>query len=266
MSKEERRSQILEILARDGQITVSDISELFDVSAMTARRDLQELGRNGLLRRVHGGAIISLGRSYEPPYEMRAGHNKGAKAAIGRAAAELVFDGDSIALDVGSTTLEIVPALQGKRNLTILTASLPIAFEISSRLSLNSDVRLILAGGIVRPGELSMVGHIAQRTYSDFFVDKAFIGVGGFSLQDGLTEYNVEDALVKQAFIRGAQRKIVVVDGRKFGRTTFAKIAPLSMIDTVVTDSSAPQKTLDEALEMGIEVILAKPIQDETNQ
>jgi DeoR/GlpR family transcriptional regulator of sugar metabolism len=154
---------------------------------MTIRRDLRELDREGLLRRVHGGAISNLGRSYEPPYQIRTTRQIEAKRAIGRKAAEMIFDGDSLALDVGTTTLEVVRFLHGKRNLTILTASLPIANEIASSLSLTADVRLILTGGIVRAGELSMVGHIAEETYRSLRVDKAFIGIGGLNLESGLT-------------------------------------------------------------------------------
>jgi DeoR/GlpR family transcriptional regulator of sugar metabolism len=223
---------------------------------------LRDLDREGLLRRVHGGAVSSFGRSYEPPYQIRITRQVEAKQAIGIKAAEMILDGDSIALDVGSTALEVVPALRGKHNLTILTASLPIAYEICSTLSLSNDVRLILTGGIVRPEELSMVGSIAERTYSEFFVDKAFIGVGGISLEDGLTEYNLEDALVKRVFIHSAKHRIVMADGSKFGRTTFTKMAPLSLVDIVITDNTVPQKMVTALQELGIEVIIAEPKQD----
>jgi len=125
---------------------------------MTIRRDLRDLDREGLLRRVHEGGVSSLGRSHEPPYAIRVTSNDEKKKAIGRKAAELVLDGDSIALDVGTTTLEIAHALHGKRNLNIITASLPIANEIVIGLHLNSDVRPVLAAGIVRSGEQSMIG------------------------------------------------------------------------------------------------------------
>jgi DeoR/GlpR family transcriptional regulator of sugar metabolism len=258
----ERRRQTVELVQQSGSVTVADLCKHFNVSEMTIRRDLRDLDREGLLRRVHGGAVSNFGRSYEPPYQMRITRQVEAKRAIGKKAAEMIVDGDSIALDVGSTALEIVPALQGKHNLTILTASLPIAYEICSKLSLSNDVRLILAGGIVRPEELSMVGSIAERTYSEFFVDKAFIGVGGISLEDGLTEYNIEDALVKRVFIRSAKQRIVVADGSKFGRTTFTKMAPLSLIDVVITDTTVPQKMVAALQEQGIEVIIAEPKQD----
>ena len=254
----ERRRKILEIIQESGSRSVADLCALFEVSEMTIRRDLRDLDREGQLRRVHGGAVSNLGRSYEPPYTVRTTRNDEKKQAIGRRAAELVLDGDSIALDIGTTTLEIAHALQGKHNLTIITASLPIANEIVSNLSLKADVRLILTGGIVRPGELSMTGHIAARTYEDFHVDKAFIGVGGMSPEDGLTEYNLEDALVKKPLIQNAHQRIVVADSSKIGRTTFTSVAPLSTVNTLITDSDLPPEILQDLQKLGIEVLLVE--------
>jgi DeoR/GlpR family transcriptional regulator of sugar metabolism len=254
----ERRRKIIEIVQESGSMSVSELCELFDVSEMTIRRDLRDLDKEGALRRVHGGAVSNLGRSYEPPFTVRTTRNAESKAAIGRKAAALIMDGDSVALDVGTTTLEIARALQNCHNLTIITASLPIANEIVSRLSLHSDVRLILTGGIVRPGELSMIGNIAWNTYSDFHVDKAFIGVGGIDLEDGLTEYNLEDALVKKPMIKNASERIVVADSSKISQTTFTSIAPLSLIDVIITDSEVQSAIVESLRGQGIEVLIAE--------
>jgi len=257
MNSAGRHNKIVEIVLQTGRINILDICEMFGVSEMTARRDLNELDRTGLLRRVHGGAIASLGRSYEPSFQTRVTKNQSAKIAIGLKAAELVYDGDSIALDVGTTTLEIVPGLQGKRSLTIVTSCLPIAGKIVDQASLEIDARLILTGGIVRPRELSMIGSIPEQVYKDLHVDKAFIGIGGLSLEDGLTEYNIEDTQIKRMLIRSAREKIVVADGAKFGVTTFASVAPLTAIDKIVTDKSAPPEMIEQIRKQGVEVILA---------
>lgn len=257
MSNLNRLGNITEIAMQKGSISVLEICERFGVSEMTARRYLNELDRQGLLRRVHGGAIANLARSYEPPFPTRATKNASSKIAIGLRAAELVYDGDSVALDVGTTTLEIVGGLKGKRSLTIITSCLQIANRVVTELSLSSDVRLILTGGIVRAHELSMIGSIPQTVFRDLHVDKAFIGTGGISLEDGLTEYNLEDAQTKQVLIRSAREKIVVADGSKFGVTTFASVAPISDIDKIVTDRSAPAEILDKIRKLDVEVILA---------
>lgn len=253
----ERRGEILRIVNERGKISVTEISDRFEVSEMTARRDLRAMDQEGLLRRVHGGAVSRLGRSYEPPYPTRTTKNVEAKRRIGRAAAGLVVDGDSLALDIGTTTLEVARALQGRHNLTIVTTSLPIANELVSRFSLENDIRLILTGGIVRARELSMVGHLAERAFSELRVDKAFFGIGGLNFQSGLTEYNIEDALVKRPLFEAAKMRIVVADGTKLGRTTFVKIAPLEEIDLLITDAEAPTHFLHELETHGIDVLVA---------
>jgi DeoR/GlpR family transcriptional regulator of sugar metabolism len=230
---------------------------MFGISDMTARRDLNEMDRRGLLRRIHGGAVTNLGRSYEPPYQMRFTKHQSAKACIGARAAELIYDGDSIALDVGTTTLEIVKGLRGKRNLTIVTNSLQIANMIVDNLSLEVNARLILTGGVVRPQELSMIGDMSERAYQGFHVDKAFIGIGGISLEDGLTEYNLEDASIKRMLVASAREKIVVADSSKFGVTTFASVAPLKSVDRIVTDAAVPLDMIEKIQNMGVEVIVA---------
>lgn len=257
MSIVERHSKIVDMVLDKGHITIADICKMFDISEMTARRDLNTLDRQGLLRRVHGGAITNLGRSYEPSFQTRAVNNQDEKTKIGLKAAELIYDGDSIALDVGTTTLETVQGLKGKRNLTIITSCLQIANKVVEQLSLDIDARLILAGGIVRPRELSMIGPIPEQVYQDLHVDKAFIGIGGVSLEDGFTEYNIEDTQIKKVLIRSAREKIVVADGSKFGLTTFASVAPLKAVDKIVTDRSAPEEMIARIREQGVEVILA---------
>lgn len=257
MNSADRHNKILEIVQETSRISIADICRIFAVSDMTARRDLNELDRSGLLRRVHGGAIASLGRSYEPSFQTRVTKNQAAKTAIGLKAAELVYDGDSIALDVGTTTLEIVPGLQGKRNLTIVTSCLQIANMVVDQISLDIDARLILTGGIVRPRERSMIGAIPEQVYKQLHVDKAFIGIGGIDLENGLTEFNTEDTQVKRMLIHSAREKIVVADGAKFGVITFASVASLAEIDKIVTDKTAPADLITRIRKLGVEVILA---------
>lgn len=254
----DRQQQILELVHQNNRISVVEICTLFGVSEMTARRDLQVLDREGLLRRVHGGAIQNLGRSYEPPLIIRKNKQFVQKKAIGQKSAELILDGDSIALDIGTTTLEIARSLADKRNLTVITASLPIANEIVASYSLESDIRLILTGGVVRSGEWSMVGMFAARMYAQLHVDKAFIGIGGISLEDGLTEHNLEDASVKWPLLESARQVIVVADGSKFGKTAFASVGPLDLIDTIITDCSAPSDFLEDLSLRGINVLVAE--------
>lgn len=257
MLKAERHRLMIEALERDGRLVVGNLVERFEVSEMTIRRDLSDLEQQGLLRRVHGGAIRDLGRNYEPPYQLRASKSRYAKQMIAEAAAGMVVDGDSIALDTGTSTFEIVHHLTKVMNLTIITHSMTIANEVISSLAVETEVRLILAGGIVRSGELSMIGHIPLSTYQQFRVDKAFVGIAGLTPQDGLTEFSLEDALVKRALLDSAREAILLADGSKFGCVAFASVCPLACVGTIITDSSAPQAMVAEIQQAGVQVVIA---------
>jgi DeoR/GlpR family transcriptional regulator of sugar metabolism len=241
------------LLESQSSVRITDLRDQFSVSKMTIRRDLDLLERKGLLRRVHGGAVNTRGSSFEPPYPSREAVNRDKKERIGQEASKLVQDGNSITLDVGTTTLEMTRHLQKKNNLTVLTPSLHIA----NTLSQQPNIRLILTGGILRSGELSLIGNLAERAFEDFFVDKLFLGIGGIDISAGLTEFNLEDALVKKVMLKNAKEVIVLADASKFEQIAFASVAPIDDISRIVTDSS-----LDESVRMmlearDIEIILA---------
>lgn len=253
MLLEDRQRQILEALETKGSVVMSDLVARFVVSEMTIRRDLDTLESKGLLKRVRGGAVSSRGRSYEPPFLIRASKNQAEKQRIAHAAAEMIHDGDSVALDVGTTTLEITKHLAEKRNLTIVTASLHIA----NVLARHPDIRVILTGGILRPVELSLIGHVAEQTFSEFYVDKLFLGVGGIDFQAGLTEFSLEDALVKRMAIRNAKEIIAVADSSKFGQVALAEIAPLNVLSCLVSDNGLDPAICSRLEDKDVTVVLA---------
>jgi DeoR/GlpR family transcriptional regulator of sugar metabolism len=253
MLTRDRQQAILELLDENGSIQVTDLVSRFAVSEMTVRRDLDALEHKGLLRRVHGGAVSDHGRSYEPPFLTRSLDYIEQKKRIGVAAASLVKNGESLALDVGTTTLEVARNLVGKKNLTIITP----CFQIAALLSENPAIRLILTGGILRPGEHSLVGHLAERAFQEFYVDKLFLGAAGIDFQAGLTEYNLEDTLVKKAMLGSAKEIILVADSSKFNRVAFTAIAPLSIVNRLVTDCGLDPETRTRLENENLEVILA---------
>jgi DeoR/GlpR family transcriptional regulator of sugar metabolism len=253
MLSEQRHSTILSLLDDNGLITVGELVDRFEVSEMTVRRDLDALERQGLLRRIHGGAVSARGRSYEPAFLTRKSAYLEAKQRIGQAAASLVKDGDSLTLDVGTTTVEVARHLTERRNLTILTPSLHIAYLLSEQ----PGIRLILTGGILRAGELSLVGALAERTFGEFFVDRLFLGVGGVDLSAGLTEFNSEDAHIKQAMLASAKEVIVVCDSSKLGEIALNAVAPLSKVHTLITDTDAAPDFVAALEKMSIQVLLA---------
>jgi DeoR/GlpR family transcriptional regulator of sugar metabolism len=250
----ERRQAVLRRLTTRGEVGFADLAEEFGVSEMTIRRDLETLEAEGLARRVRGGAISVVSSSYEPPLAVRATTASDAKVAIGAAAAALVNDGDTVIVDVGTTTRELARALHGLRGLTVVTASLPIAVELGA----DPDIRVVVTGGQVRHGELSLTGGMAEDAFTTMNCDLAFIGVAGICATPGLTEYNPDDARVKRVAIAAARRTIVVADSSKLGRIAFSTIAPLSAIDVLVTDAPANHPAVGEIAAAGVDIVEAK--------
>lgn len=248
----ERQQEILNLLDKNHSVQIGELVERFKTSEMTIRRDLDALERKGLLRRVRGGAISNRGRSYEPPFLVRSKDRTEEKKRIGSMAASLIKSGESIMLDVGTTTLEIARNLSNHQNLTVITP----CFQIATLLVEHPNIRLIVTGGILRRGELSLVGHLAEQAIEEFYVDKLFMGVGGADIEAGFTEFNLEDTLVKKAMLRRAKEITVVADSSKFGQIAFTVIAPLRVANRIITDNALPQQTADKIRELGIELIL----------
>ncbi len=254
-----RKQAILERLHKKGEIQISDLAEHFGISEMTIRRDLESLEMDGFVRRIRGGAIPATSRSYEPPILTRESQNHEAKIRIGRAAAELLRDGETVILDVGTTVLQMARAINSRMPLTIVTSSLLIATELSSK----PQVRTIVAGGEVRPGELSLIGASTENAFQNFNCDSFFIGVAGVSAANGLTEYNLDDSRVKKSAIKASARKIVLADSSKIGKVAFASVAELSEIDILITDANPINKEIDLIKDAGVEVIHVEPFEKE---
>jgi DeoR/GlpR family transcriptional regulator of sugar metabolism len=249
----QRRQAVLRRLTAVGEVGFAELAEEFRVSEMTIRRDVETLEGEGLARRVRGGAISVTSRSYEPPFGIRATTAAAAKTAIGVAAARLVNDGDTIIIDVGTTTLELARALRGRQGITVVTAALPVAIELGNEPGL----RVVVTGGQVRPGELSLTGGMAEDAFTTMNCDVAFIGVAGVCVTPGLTEYNPDDARVKRAAIGAARRTIVLADASKLGKIAFATVAPLSLVDALVTDAPAGHAVVREIAAGGTDIISA---------
>ncbi len=248
-----RKAFILKQIENQGEVRISDLAVALEVSEMTIRRLLTELEDEGLIKKVHGGAVGSQGRGYEPPYILRATRSVDLKMKIASAATQLIDDGDCIAIDVGSTMAELANNLQNKHNLTIMTPSLRIANTLINR----QDIRVILPGGIVRPGEASLVGELVRQAFNTLFVDKLFLAVGCIDAEKGFTEYNLDDVLVKQVMISNAKEVIVLADSTKFGHVAFAQIATFTQVDKLITDKEPPETIQKKLIDAGVEVIIA---------
>jgi DeoR/GlpR family transcriptional regulator of sugar metabolism len=251
MTTHERRGAIRGFLANKGEVGIAALAAEFDVSEMTIRRDLEDLEDQGVARRVRGGAIATVSRSYEPPLATRATEAQDAKRRIAEAAADYIEYGETAILDVGSTTFALAQCLRGRGGFTIVTPSVQAAAELAG----DPNTRVILTGGIVRPGELSLIGDLAESTFAQLNCDVLFLGVGGIDAEKGLTEYNLDDTRVKRAAIKAASRKVALADETKLGRVCLASIASLSEIDVLITDAAPNHPVLAAVREAGVEIV-----------
>ncbi|MFC0216594.1 DeoR/GlpR family DNA-binding transcription regulator [Paenibacillus chartarius] len=238
---EERKMCILEWLEREGKVMVVPLAAHLDVSTETVRRDMAALEKEGLLKRVYGGAIKPTFRTDEAPYSMRQKVNFEEKRAIGRMAAEMIQDGSTIAIDEGTTPLELARAIQGRKRLTVLTNSLPAAVCLLESLSQDKfSGKVILLGGEVNPEQQAANGPLSERIAREFRVDQAFLSVGGITLTHGITDYDLNEASMSRTLAEAAQEVIVLADRSKIGISTFAHMLPIEQADVIVTDAPCP--------------------------
>ncbi|MGM1046459.1 transcriptional regulator, DeoR family [Paenibacillus uliginis N3/975] len=256
LTYEERRQTILAQLSIEGKVQVHALAGLFNVSTETIRRDLDRLEKEGRLRKVYGGAVQVRSEWIEPTFIKRSQMFQSEKQAIGKMAASLVKDGETVMLDNGTTTLEIMRHLKDRADVTVITNFVPI---LTCALE-DFQGKIIFAGGEVNMGIQAATGPIAYQLLDQFKVNKAFISAGGISLSDGITEYNVDEALLSRKMMSRTEEAIVVADHSKFGVTTFAHIAPIEQISMIVTDSGCSQEWIDALNRLDVEVLTGEKV------
>ena len=253
MARADRHQLVCEAVQASGRIKVSDLADRLKVSEMTVRRDLEELEARGALTRVHGGAISNVSRSFEPGFAARRLQHVEAKQRIGAAAAALVREGETVIVDAGTTTLDVVQNLRRDLRFRALALSLFIADALADM----PNVTLMMPAAQVRPYERSFVGSATTAMLEQLTFDTTFLTVGGVDVDAGCTEYEFDDAETKKAALRSARRKIIVADSSKIGAVAFVRLCHISDIDILVTDSAAPADAVDALRLAGAEVILA---------
>lgn len=253
MLQEKRLETILEQLKENRTARIADLSKTLGVTRETIRKDLYDLEKQGLIKKVHGGAILTK-INLEPTYANRSGSNVREKEAIARRAAQLVEDGEAIYIDLGTTTQLFAKYLDQKKGITVITNALLVALELANHPS----CKVILSGGELRSGDLSLSGPVSRKSVEDFFVDKAFIGVGGLALSSGFTDYHVGESEIRRLMMKKAKETYALIDYSKFDVTAFTKVAGIDEIDVVITDAQAPQSIVQQLEENGVEVILVE--------
>jgi len=249
-----RHLELVELVRARGQMTVNELSSHFAVSGDTVRRDLDLLASQGLLKRTHGGAVAMDNLVHQDStFMQRMSTRVPAKTRIARAACQLIRDGETLVLNGGSTTRLFAAELSDRRNLTIVTNNLTVPTTLAAECV--RDVYIL--GGQYKGDAQVTVGPVGFVSAASITVDSAVIGVGGITIKEGLTTTVLEEASTILGMINVARRTIVLADASKLGHSTFAQIAPLERIDTLVTDEEPPGELAQALKEARVELIIA---------
>lgn len=252
-----RRQEIINLLQKNSFVEITYLSNYFTVSEMTIRRDLDKLEEDGEIIRLHGGAKLNTKSIYEATLEERSNKNILEKQAVATKAAELVEDGDVIALDASSTALEVSKKIKEKKKLVVVTNNISVAKELSEC----KDHTIILLGGIVRKKSLSLVGPHVKNMLSSIYIDKAFISSKALSFKAGLTDATIDEGEVKKAMIENSKNVYIIVDHTKINETAFYQVCDYKVMNKIITDDLGTLTEEQEAClhcfkNEGIEVII----------
>lgn len=250
MAGELRRELILERIERQRRVRIGELSAALAVSGETIRRDLRDLEAEGVLRRVHGGAVAPP-RTADTPLSERMRQNARAKDRIARLARGLIRDGDSIFLDTGTTTLALARRLSGLGRVRLTTNSLPVAQAAAAHFGLQVQ----MAPGRLRPVEQDLVGYETIAWIRRFHFDLAFMGIAAVAPEAGFMDIEEDEAHIRQTLIERAGRRVMLADGSKFGRRGNVLTAPFAQVDTLVSDRGPPEGFLAAAAGAGLEVL-----------
>jgi DeoR/GlpR family transcriptional regulator of sugar metabolism len=253
MLANQRRDKIIELLREDGSAKVIDLAKLFKVTEVTIRQDLEKLEKDGLLFREHGGAYLKDIEDQVRSVSLSNQENLDKKERIAQKCLEYIESGDSIILDSGSTTTEIAKKLKGFKNLTVITNALNIAMMLGTE----PGIELIVTGGEFKPPTLSLTGQKAADFFQGINVQKLFLATAGISLKAGLTYPSISDIVVKKAMIAAAETIYLVADSTKIGKSSFASLGALSLINYIITDSDISERDRKVLADNEIELILA---------
>lgn len=254
MIKAVRQRKIAELLSNASVVSVRDLSSEFDVAESTIRRDLEEMERRGELRRTYGGAVISQHSEAETPFVQRSVTNLAKKSSIGEAACNLVQNGDTIFVDGGTTTEQMIACLSKKNNLTVITGGLNIA----NRLAQCPNIDTILTGGYLDLESMTVIPIFddEKSPYERINISKVFFSCAGVSADAGITNRIVGRISTKKRLLEMAAELVLLADSSKVGADAAIAFAPVNTVTHLITDSSAPQEELERIAATGVKVII----------
>ena len=252
-----RHERIAGLVQEHGFMRVVDLATRFHVSTVTIRSDLQLLEARGRLHRIRGGAVPANVAPGEQPFEASELDLATEKAHIGTHAARLVASGETVLLDVGTTTTAVARALIARtdlRDVTVFTTALNVALELERAYP---RITVVVTGGTLRPLQHSLVNPLATVLLSTLNAAIGFIGCNGVDVRGGITNINLPEAEIKRAMLLAARRRVIVADGSKLGEVELAKVCDLEEVSLVITDHTADPEVVSEIEAAGCAVELA---------
>ena len=247
----ERRNLILEKLHEEKRVVVSELSQLYNVSEETIRRDLDKLEKEGLAKKSYGGAVINEDVSIDLPFNIRKNQNVGGKQKMAELVAGMIDDGEHIFLDASSTAVFVAKALKTKERLTVITNSMEILLELSDVTGWN----IISTGGRMKEGYLAFLGSRTEEAIRSYYADKVIISCKALDHEWGIMESQEAFGSTKRCMMASGRKKILVIDSRKFDRTAFSVAGNLRDVNVVVTDTKPSEKWLEHFSELDIECV-----------
>jgi DeoR/GlpR family transcriptional regulator of sugar metabolism len=229
---------VLRMLRENTSASISDIAEQFQVSEMTIRRDIQKLVEQGQVVRIPGGARIERWRGMERTYLERLERMSPAKRAIGKAAAALVSDGESVVLDSGTTTLYVARELRARRNVVVITFSLAVLEELGNA----EEIRLELTGGVYRSSSHDLIGHGVTESLRSIHADHVLFGAAAVSFTHGVM---VHDPDAQRELLHAGKQKVLLVDSSKIGTEATYRLCDIKDCDLILTDDQLPAGDLE---------------------
>ncbi len=251
----ERKNELISRLNQEGKIIVSDLAKEFNVTEETIRRDIEKLVNEGLATKTYGGAVSNTqNQSVDLPYNIRKKVNVELKQSIASKVAEMIHDGDRIMLDASSTAIYVVRRIKSKKNITVITNSVEILLELGDK----TGWTILSTGGLLKEGAYSMFGSSAFKMISDHHVDYAICSAKGIDMKMGITDSNEKDSEMKRAIYAAADKKILVLDSKKFNKMSFVKVQDISEIDSIVTDKDPGEEWKKVFADNNVELIVSE--------
>ncbi len=250
----ERRNRILEILYKEKAVTIQNLQKVLDVSACTLRNDLRKLEESSLIQRTHGGAMMPNSIQQDLSLSFRQNKNQSEKDAICNKAASLIEINNCIFLDGSSTALILAKHLKSKERITVVTNGLYTALELKD----NPNINVILTGGVMCPKSSSMEGLLGNDLINQINIDIAFVSAKGFSLKEGLTDFNVYESELKKLVLSRASKVVALIDYSKLNKKSTASFAKPEDIDILITDTGISDELLTKYKNAIMSVIIAE--------